>query len=87
MTGKLTQTRRPLFGLRGFVRNFEWGCAHDLGDRAAAETLRADVYRLVAPLGVETFTRCKFGLNLRRVMPVTLVPTPPKYFCLPRVVT
>ena len=34
-----------------------------------------------------TFRRCKFGLNCRRAMPVTLVPTPPKYFALPRVVT
>src|SRR3954462_14617318 len=39
------------------------------------------------PLAVETFTRCRFGLNVRRVMPVTFVPTPPKYFFLPRVVT
>src|SRR3954451_9499901 len=25
-----------------------------------------------------------FGLNVRAVMPVTLVPTPPRYFALPR---
>ena len=34
-----------------------------------------------------TRTRCKFGLNCRLVMPVTLVPTPPRYFALPRIVT
>src|SRR5262245_29157977 len=39
------------------------------------------------PFGVDTFTLCRFGLNCRRAMPVTLVPTPPKYFFLPRVVT
>ena len=39
------------------------------------------------PFAVETFTRCKFGLNVRRLMPVIFVPTPPKYFFLPRVVT
>src|SRR3954451_17518903 len=39
------------------------------------------------PFAVETFTRCRLGLNVRRLMPVTFVPTPPKYFFLPRVVT
>src|SRR5437762_1589601 len=28
--------------------------------------------------------RCRFGLKVRLVMPVTLRPTPPKYFALPR---
>jgi hypothetical protein len=28
-----------------------------------------------------------FGLNLRAVTPVTFVPTPPRYFALPRCVT
>jgi hypothetical protein len=32
-------------------------------------------------------TVCKFGLNCRFEIPVTLVPTPPKYFALPRIVT
>src|ERR1700722_11085538 len=32
-------------------------------------------------------TVCRFGLNWRREMPVTLVPTPPKYLALPRMVT
>src|ERR1700677_4312095 len=34
-----------------------------------------------------TCTFCRFGLNWRREMPVTLVPTPPKYLALPRMVT
>ena len=38
------------------------------------------------PLGVLTCTFCKFGLNVRREIPVTLVPTPPRYFALPRCV-
>src|SRR5262245_47128765 len=42
---------------------------------------------LWAPLAVTTLTRCRFGLNVRRVMPVILVPTPPRYFFLPRMVT
>ena len=29
-------------------------------------------------------TRWIFGLNLRLVLPVTLVPTPPRYLALPR---
>src|SRR5262249_35074676 len=33
---------------------------------------------------IVTRTRCRFGLNWRRLMPVTLVPTPPRYFALPR---
>src|SRR5436309_1107892 len=33
---------------------------------------------------ISTLTRCRFGLNLRLVMPVTLRPTPPRYFALPR---
>src|SRR4051794_28612296 len=31
--------------------------------------------------------RWRFGLKTRRVMPVHLVPTPPRYFALPRWVT
>ena len=42
---------------------------------------------LWVPLGVLIRTRCRLGLNFRRVMPVILVPTPPRYFFLPRVVT
>ena len=42
---------------------------------------------LFVPLLVVIFTRCKFGLNCRRVIPVTLVPTPPRYLALPRVST
>ena len=41
----------------------------------------------LAPLGRVTRSRCKFGLNFRRVIPVIFVPTPPRYFCLPRMVT
>src|SRR5947207_14827529 len=40
-------------------------------------------YRVV-PVGVVIFTRCRFGLNSRREIPVTLVPTPPRYLALPR---
>ena len=42
---------------------------------------------LLVPLGVVTWTLCRFGLNCRREIPVILVPTPPKYFALPRIVT
>jgi hypothetical protein len=42
---------------------------------------------LFEPVGVVTRTCCRFGLNFRRLMPVIFVPTPPKYFFLPRVVT
>ena len=38
----------------------------------------------VVPLAVVIFTRWRLGLNCRRVMPVILVPTPPRYFALPR---
>src|SRR4051812_1444270 len=31
--------------------------------------------------------RWRFGLKVRRLMPVIFVPTPPRYFFLPRVVT
>src|SRR6185503_1597856 len=41
---------------------------------------------LLVPLGVVILIRCKFGLNSRRLMPVTFVPTPPRYLALPRVV-
>ncbi len=41
----------------------------------------------LAPLGRVTRRRCRFGLNFRRVIPVIFVPTPPRYFCLPRMVT
>ena len=30
---------------------------------------------------------CRLGMNRRRVIPVILVPTPPRYFALPRVST
>src|SRR3990172_3077216 len=54
-----------------------------------APLLRHLVQTLIAllPFGVVTFTRCRFGLNFRRVIPVIFVPTPPRYFFLPRVVT
>ena len=42
---------------------------------------------LVEPSSTMTFTLCRFGLNFRRVIPVILVPTPPRYLGLPRVVT
>src|SRR6476620_9765577 len=69
-----------LLGLRlgRVVRNLERSLAHNLCDATAAATLRADEHRLMAAV-------C--GRDVRRLMPVTLVPTPPKYFCLPRVVT
>lgn len=41
----------------------------------------------VVPFAVVTLMRCKFGLNLRRVIPVILVPTPPKRLGFPRVST
>lgn len=40
---------------------------------------------LLAPEGSVQWTRWRLGTNWRRVMPVILVPTPPKYFALPRV--
>jgi hypothetical protein len=42
--------------------------------------------RVFVPLAVVIRTRCRFGLNCRRLMPVIFVPTPPKYFARPRVV-
>lgn len=39
------------------------------------------------PLGRATLIDWRLGMNRRRVMPVILVPTPPKYFALPRVST
>ena len=38
---------------------------------------------VLVPWPMVTRTFCRFGLNCRRAMPVTLVPTPPKYFALP----
>src|SRR5581483_3163698 len=38
---------------------------------------------LTVPL-ISTFTRWRFGLNRRLVMPVTFRPTPPRYLALPR---
>lgn len=38
-----------------------------------------------SPLGSEALMACRFGKKRRRVMPVILVPTPPKYLALPRV--
>lgn len=40
---------------------------------------------LDVPLTVVVRTFCKLGKNVRRVMPVTFVPTPPRYFAFPRV--
>ena len=42
---------------------------------------------LAVPFSVVIRTRCKLGLNWRRLIPVTFVPTPPRYFALPRVET
>src|SRR5688572_16973346 len=42
---------------------------------------------LVPPDFVAILSVCRLGMNLRRVMPVILVPTPPKYLALPRVST
>src|SRR5262249_49880051 len=42
---------------------------------------------LLVPFAVVMCTRCKLGLNCRREMPVTLVPTPPRYLAFPRMVT
>ena len=39
------------------------------------------------PLPTVTRIRWRFGLNFRFVMPVIYVPTPPRYFALPRIVT
>jgi hypothetical protein len=41
----------------------------------------------VAPFAAVVRTSCKLGLKARREMPVTFVPTPPRYFALPRVST
>jgi len=38
---------------------------------------------LCVPLAVVTLTFCRFGLNLRREIPVILVPTPPRCLALP----
>ena len=43
--------------------------------------------RVLLVLPTVTCTVCRLGLNWRREMPVTLVPTPPKYLALPRMVT
>ena len=40
--------------------------------------------RRVVPLGSQTLIVWRFGRNIRRLMPVHLVPTPPRYFALPR---
>lgn len=40
---------------------------------------------LLAPEGSVQWTRWRLGTNWRRVIPVIFVPTPPKYFALPRV--
>jgi hypothetical protein len=42
---------------------------------------------LDVPLAVVVRTFCKFGKNVRRVIPVIFVPTPPRYFALPLVST
>lgn len=41
--------------------------------------------RLISPDGVETLTLFRLGRNFRLVIPVTLVPTPPKYLATPRI--
>src|SRR5262249_46215314 len=48
---------------------------------------RVQTNRLVFVFPIVTRSRCRFGLNRRLAIPVTLVPTPPKYLALPRVVT
>lgn len=42
---------------------------------------------VLVPCPTVTRRRWRFGLNFRREMPVTFVPTPPRYFALPRIVT
>ena len=42
---------------------------------------------LCVPFSVEIRTLRRFGLKTRRVMPVTFVPTPPRYLARPRVWT
>ena len=42
---------------------------------------------LTSPLGKLALMDCKLGIKRRLVIPVTLVPTPPKYLALPRVST
>ena len=42
---------------------------------------------LAPPPSCWTRTFCKLGRNCRRVIPVIFVPTPPRYFALPRVST
>ena len=39
------------------------------------------------PLGNATLIDCRLGMKRRRVIPVILVPTPPKYVAVPRVST
>ena len=41
---------------------------------------------LFVPSEVVIRAFCKFGVNVRREIPVTFVPTPPRYLALPRVV-
>jgi hypothetical protein len=48
---------------------------------------RVQTKRLVFVFPIVTRSLCRFGLNRRLAIPVTLVPTPPKYLALPRVVT
>lgn len=40
-----------------------------------------------SPEGIETLMVCRLGVKRRFVIPVILVPTPPKYFAFPRVST
>jgi hypothetical protein len=42
---------------------------------------------LFSPFGRQALIVCRFGMKRRLVIPVTLVPTPPKYLALPRIST
>ena len=70
----------------GRLRQAERHGTDALLHRAAANAAGANPAVRFVPLAVVIWIVCRLGRNVRREMPVTLVPTPPRYFALPRMV-
>ena len=54
------------------------------GAKAAEEAGEQNAHTFFTTPSTTHRTFCRFGLNFRRLVPVIFLPTPPRYFALPR---
>ena len=72
-------TRRPVYTL-----TFSNGCTLTGLTTKPPRMADADTHTFFTTPSMTQRTFCRFGLNFRRLVPRIFLPTPPRYFALPR---